>query len=174
MRVDVAYSFRAGRTTSSLSAADVYRAEGDLSLQILNSSGVAAGDSLVAMGTQNLLFASLNRAVPIGSTVYLRPVFDFRYQSLSTLAGGVDLGGNWVAGAGFDLPYASWPSTCSKTQGERGQVESGGRYCSGADWTRGLRHRTLPITTPTRTVVELATRPALSRARRFVSRMTGS
>ena len=104
MRVDMAYSFRAGSTTWSLSAADVYRAEGDLSLQILNSSGAAVGDSLVATETQNLLFASLKGAIPIGSTVYIRPVFDFRYQSLGTPAGAVDVGGNWIAGAGFDLP----------------------------------------------------------------------
>ena len=104
VRVDAAYSFRAGSTTWSISAADVWRAEGDLSLQIINSSGAAVGDSIVATNTQNLIFASLNGAIPIGSTIYLRPVIDFRFQQIGTSPGEVDIGGNWIAGGGFSIP----------------------------------------------------------------------
>ena len=104
LRVDATYSFRAGSTTWSLSVADVRRAEGDLSLQILNSSGDIVGDSLVATDTQNLFFASLRGAIPIRSTLYLRPIVDFRLQDLGTPPGEVDVGGNWILGGGFDLP----------------------------------------------------------------------
>lgn len=104
VRVDATYAFRAGSTTWSVSAADVWRAEGDLSQQTLNSSGAVVGESLVATETQNLLFASLRRAIPIRSTLYLRPIVDFRLQDLGTLPGEVDVGGSWILGGGFDLP----------------------------------------------------------------------
>ena len=104
LRVDATYAFRAGSTTWSLSVADVRRAEGDLSLQILNSTGDIVGDSLVATDTQNLFFASLRGAIPIRSTLYLRPIVDFRLQGLGTPPGEVDVGGNWILGGGFDLP----------------------------------------------------------------------
>ena len=104
LRVDAAYSFRAGSTTWSASAANVWRASGDLNLQILNSSGVAVGDSLVSTETQNLVFASLNGAIPIASTIYLRPVLDFRLQDMGTTPGEVDTGGSWILGGGFGLP----------------------------------------------------------------------
>ena len=104
LRVDATYAFRAGSTTWSVSAADVWRAEGDLSLQILNSTGDIVGDSLVATNTQNLLFASLRGAIPIRSTLYLRPIVDFRLQDLGTQPGEVDAGASWILGGGFDLP----------------------------------------------------------------------
>ena len=104
VRVDAAYSFRAGSTTWSVSAADVWRAKGDLNLQILNSAGAAVGDSLVASETQNLIFASLNGAIPIGSTIYLRPVVDFRVQQIGSTPGEPDVGGSWILGGGFSIP----------------------------------------------------------------------
>jgi len=61
-------------------------------------------DSLVTTDSQNLLFASVNGAIPVGSTLYVRPVVDFRLQSFGTQPGEVDLGGNWILGGGFDLP----------------------------------------------------------------------
>ena len=62
------------------------------------------GDSLIATNTQNLIFASVNGAIPIGSTLYLRPVLDFRLQDLGSAPGEVDTGGGWIVGGGFDLP----------------------------------------------------------------------
>jgi hypothetical protein len=57
-------------------------------------------DSLVTTDSQNLLFASVNGAIPVGSTLYVRPVVDFRLQSFGTPPGEVDLGGNWILGGG--------------------------------------------------------------------------
>ena len=82
----------------------MWRAEGDRSLQVLDSGGAIVGDSTFTTNTQNLIFVSLNGAVPVGSTVYLRPVVDFRFQTFGTPPGEVDLGGNWILGGGFDLP----------------------------------------------------------------------
>ncbi len=104
IRADAAYAFRAGSSTWSLSVADSWRDNGDLSLQIINSAGDIVGDSAVTTITQNLIFASLNGAIPIGSTLYLRPVVDFRFQDLGFESGEVESQGGWIVGGGFDLP----------------------------------------------------------------------
>lgn len=102
IRGDVAYSFRAGGTTVNLFGADVYRAEGGLSLQII-SAGVPVGDTLITTGSQNLAVVGIQAAIPVGSTLYFRPVADFRIQTVDTPTDDPDQGG-WVAGVGGDLP----------------------------------------------------------------------
>ena len=149
VRVDATYAFRAGSTTWSVSAADVWRAEGDLSQQTLNSSGAVVGESLVATETQNLLFASLRGAIPIRSTLYLRPIVDFRLQDLGTLPGEVDVGGSWILGGGFDLaPTGHGARRLPTGKGERGAHQSAGRDDPRADPDRNLRDGTIPITVP--------------------------
>ncbi len=103
IRGDVMYSFRSGSSTWSLFVADVYRSEGDLSLQIINDAGAAVGDSTITTGAQNLLVTGLQGAIPIGSTVYFRPNLDFRYQSVDA-TGRDPEGGGWVGGFGGDIP----------------------------------------------------------------------
>lgn len=103
IRGDFRYSFRSGSSTWSLFVADVYRDTGDLSLRIINDAGAAVGDSTVSTGSQNLLVAGIQGAIPIGSTVYFRPNADFRMQSVDASEQNPK-GGGWVVGAGGDIP----------------------------------------------------------------------
>lgn len=103
-RADAAYAFRAGSSTWNLSVADSWRDNGDLNLQIINGAGDIVGDSAVTTITQNLFFASVNGAIPIGSTLYLRPIVDFRFQDMGFASGEVESQGGWIVGGGFDLP----------------------------------------------------------------------
>jgi len=102
LRGDLSYSFRAGATTFNLFAADIYRSEGDLSLQVIQD-GAVVGDTLVATGSQNLAVVGVSAAIPVGSTVYFRPTADFRIQSVDEASDESERGG-WIAGVGGDLP----------------------------------------------------------------------
>jgi hypothetical protein len=103
VRGDFTYSFRSGSSTWSLFVVDVYRNTGDLSLRIINDAGAVVGDSTVNTGSQNLLVAGVQGAIPIGSTVYFRPNIDFRMQSVAATDQGPEAGG-WVTGFGGDIP----------------------------------------------------------------------
>jgi len=102
VRGDIAYSFRAGGTTLNLFGADVYRKNGDLSLQII-SGGTVVGDTLITTESQNLVMFGVQAAIPVGSTVYFRPTADLRIQTVDTPADDPARGG-WIAGFGGDLP----------------------------------------------------------------------
>jgi len=102
IRGDASYSFRTGSTTLNFFAADVYRSQGDLSLQIIQDNQVV-GDTLVTTGSQNLAVLGITAAIPVGSTVYFRPTVDFRVQSVEEMTDEPSQGG-WLLGAGGDLP----------------------------------------------------------------------
>jgi len=102
IRGDASYSFRTGSTTLNFFVADVYRSQGDLSLQIIQDNQVV-GDTLVTTGSQNLAVLGITAAIPVGSTVYFRPTVDFRVQSVEEVTDEPSQGG-WLLGAGGDLP----------------------------------------------------------------------
>lgn len=99
-RGDASYSFRSGPGASwTLFATDVWRQNGDVSLQIVDATGKAIRDSTFSAGQQNLLVVGAAGATRLRSGMALRPMADFR---LLTRESGESEG--WLAGAGTELP----------------------------------------------------------------------
>ena len=98
IRVDATYVFRSGASTWSLFAADSWRANGDLTLDLVDPSGTVVGDTLLVVGAQNLFVAGLRGSLPFAG-VRIRPELDLRLQSRED-----DDGSGWLIGGGFDLP----------------------------------------------------------------------
>ncbi len=102
VRVDASYAFRAGSSTWNAFVANLWRSDGDLSLQLIDDTGAVLGDSIITTGSQNLLIVGIGGAVPVGSTVYIHPMVDLRLQQRS--AAGVATNTAWVLRGGIDLP----------------------------------------------------------------------
>ena len=102
VRVDASFAFRAGSSTWNLFAGNLWRTNGDLSLQLIDDTGAVLGDSLVSTSSQNLFTAGIRGAVPIASTVYLHPSVDVRIQDRNDDEAGS--GSGWLIKGGFDLP----------------------------------------------------------------------
>lgn len=102
VRVDASYAFRAGSSTWNAFVANLWRSDGDLSLQLIDNTGAVLGDSIISTGSQNLLIVGIGGAVPVGSTVYIHPMVDLRLQQRS--AAEVATNTAWVLRGGVDLP----------------------------------------------------------------------
>lgn len=102
LRVDASYAFRAGSSTWSVFVANLWRTDGDLSLQLIDDTGTVLGDSILSTGSQNLFMAGIGGAVPVGSTVYIHPMIDLRIQDRNN--DGFDAGSGWILRGGVDLP----------------------------------------------------------------------
>jgi hypothetical protein len=98
-RADGAYSFRYGRSTWTAYLADVYREQGDATLDLVDSQGQVVGDTVVTTGTQNLFTAGLAGSVPVTGTYRVRPSLEIRVQSREE-----SQGSGWLLGAGGDVP----------------------------------------------------------------------
>lgn len=99
LRGDVAYGFRAGGSTWTAFAANIWRERGDVRLDIVDAEGTVVGDTAFQTGWQNLVIAGLTGAVPLWAGYNLRPAVDFRLQSREE-----EGGAGWLLGAGGDLP----------------------------------------------------------------------
>jgi hypothetical protein len=100
LRGDLTYSFRAGGLgVWSLYVADVWRERGDITLDVINSDGVAERDTTFQTGTQNLFIAGIGATLPISRTLTLRPSIDGRVQSREEPGGQ-----GWLVNGGADLP----------------------------------------------------------------------
>lgn len=102
VRVDASYAFRAGSTTWNVFAANMWRSDGDLRLQIIDEAGSVVRDSTVATGSQNLFMVGASGALPVGSTIYLHPSLDLQIQDRRDDPG--ESGSGWLLRGGFDLP----------------------------------------------------------------------
>jgi len=102
VRVDASYAFRAGSSTWNAFVANLWRTDGDLSLQLIDDTGAVLGDSILSTGSQNLFMAGIGGAVPIGSTVYIHPMIDLRIQDRND--DGFNAGSGWILRGGVDLP----------------------------------------------------------------------
>jgi len=94
-RGDLAYSFRAGPTSSwTVFATNIWRQHGDLTLEGVN--GIARDSTT---GTQNLLVTGIAGSMRLTPTLSLRPSADVRLISRE------DPGNEgWMAGIGTDVP----------------------------------------------------------------------
>lgn len=108
VRVDASYAFRAGSSTWNAFVANLWRSDGDLSLQLIDDAGTVLGDSIIRTGSQNLLIVGIGGAVPVGSTVYIHPMVDLRLQQRSVA--GVATNTAWVLRGGVDLPLRLFTS----------------------------------------------------------------
>jgi hypothetical protein len=102
-RFDATYAWRMGAGVWTLYGADLYRQNGDLSLEVLDGQGVSQGFTNIETPKQNLAIVGLMGAVGIGGGYVFRPHIDFKLQSRED-ASGSDEGSGWLAGAGGDLP----------------------------------------------------------------------
>ncbi|GMR11885.1 MAG: hypothetical protein BMS9Abin29_0070 [Gemmatimonadota bacterium] len=102
VRVDASYAFRAGSSTWNLFVANLWRTDGDLSLQLIDDTGTVLGDSILSTGSQNLFMAGIGGAVPVGSTVYIHPMVDVRIQDRND--DGFGAGSGWILRGGLNLP----------------------------------------------------------------------
>ena len=99
-RGDASYSFRAGPGASwTIFATDVWRKNGDVSLQIVDATGKPVRDSTFSAGQQNLIVFGTAGAVRLNSGMALRPVADFRIVTRES-----GEGEGWLAGGGTEIP----------------------------------------------------------------------
>ncbi len=131
VRVDALYAFRAGSSTWNAFVANLWRTDGDLSLQLIDDTGAVLGDSILSTGSQNLFMAGIGGAVPIGSTVYIHPMVDLRIQARND--DGFNAGSGWVLRAGADLPLRLFTSLdfFPRVRGLFGQLTAEGGQSEG-------------------------------------------
>lgn len=103
LSLDAAYAFRAGSSTWTVYAADVWRENGDLFLDLIDAQGTIVGDTTLATATQNLIIGAVSGSVPIGSQYQLRPSIDYKLQTREE-SDGSQTGSGWMAGFGADFP----------------------------------------------------------------------
>jgi hypothetical protein len=98
-RGDLAYSFRTGATAAwTLYATDIWRENGDVSINVIDQSGAALQDSTFSTGTQNLVIGGIAGSLRMGS-LSLQPAIDARMQTRE-----LEGGEGWLVGAGTDVP----------------------------------------------------------------------
>ncbi|HUF76491.1 MAG TPA: hypothetical protein VMM35_09445 [Longimicrobiales bacterium] len=102
-RFDASYAWRMGAGVWTFYAADLLRANGDLTLEVLDSQGASQGFTDVETPRQNLAVVGLMGAVGIGGGFVFRPHLDFKLQTREDAAGSDD-GSGWLVAAGGDLP----------------------------------------------------------------------
>ncbi len=99
VRADASLALRAGGATWTLFAANTWREQGDVTLQIVNQQGQAVGDTITHTASQNLSQLGVAGSIPIGSSYRFRPQADIQFQT----RGNTD-GTSWILGAGGDFP----------------------------------------------------------------------
>jgi hypothetical protein len=110
LRFDASYAFRASGGVWTLYAADLIRSSGDLTLQLVDSGGAAAGDSTMVTAEQNLFVAGMVGTVAVGGGFVIRPHIDFKLQN-RTEADGTSDGSGWIVAAGGDIPLRIFGSS---------------------------------------------------------------
>lgn len=98
-RADAAYNFRYNRSTWTVYAADIYREQGDATLDLVDSQGQVVGDTTITTGNQNLFIGGLAGTVPLTGTYRVRPSLDLKVQNREE-----GQGSGWVLGVGGDVP----------------------------------------------------------------------
>ncbi len=101
IRGDASYQFRAGAGVWSVYATNLWRSQGDLTLDVADRQGRIVKDTTLHTGSQNIFAAGVIGAMRIGAYI-VRPQVDFRTQHRSE--SGSDAGSGWIAGFGGDLP----------------------------------------------------------------------
>ena len=84
-------------------AADLWRANGDLTLRIVDDVGSVVGDTTLTTAKQNLFIGGVVGTVNVGGSYIFRPQIDFKWQTREEVDGG-DEGSGWILGAGGDFP----------------------------------------------------------------------
>ena len=102
VRVDVSWVFRAGAGVWTIYASDLWRENGDLTLEVLGPGGLAQGDTTLATASQNLVVAGVVGAVDLGPATFL-PHLEVRRQAREEPDGGRE-GTGWLVAGGGDLP----------------------------------------------------------------------
>lgn len=103
LRADLAWAFRAGAGVWTVWAADVWRENGDLTLDVVDPAGAPLGDSTLATPSQNLVTAGVEGTVGLGGAWILKPRLDLRLQRREEPDGRRE-GSGWLLAAGGDLP----------------------------------------------------------------------
>ena len=116
-RGDLAYSFRAGPTSTwTLFATDVWRENGDVSLQVVDPAGNPLRDSTFTAGQQNMAVAGIAGGLRLANGFDLRPSADVR---LLTRNSGDSEG--WMASIGTEVPMRrgsiDWVPSCRFSYG---------------------------------------------------------
>lgn len=104
---DLAYAFRLGNQTWTLYAADIWREEGDLSLDVVNEqTGAVVGDTVITTGSQNLVIAGVTGGIPLSGPYRLQPALDIRHVSRDSPGADTDedTGSGYIAGVGLEFP----------------------------------------------------------------------
>ena len=85
---------------------------------MVDPNGAIVGDTLLVVGSQNLLVAGLRGSVPFAG-VRIRPELDFRLQSRED-----DDGSGWLLGGGFDFPLrlSRWFDVFPRLRASYGQM----------------------------------------------------
>jgi hypothetical protein len=102
-RFDATYAWRMAAGVWTFYAADLFRENGDRTLEVLDSNGVSQGSTNVETPSQNLAIVGLVGAVSLGGSFVFRPHVDFKLQTRED-ASGSDEGSGWLVGMGGDLP----------------------------------------------------------------------
>jgi len=103
-RFDATYAWRMAAGVWTVYAADLLRRNGDLTLEILDTSGVSQGFTDIETPSQNLALVGVIGAVGVGGGFVFRPHVDFKLQTRSD-ASGSDEGSGWIVAAGGDIPF---------------------------------------------------------------------
>ncbi len=103
IRGDLTYAFRAGAGLWSVWLADVWRENGDLTLDVVDDDDVLLGDTTVTTASQNLVVAGVRGTVGVGGSYVVRPQVDLRLQQREE-ADGREEGSGWILGVGADFP----------------------------------------------------------------------
>lgn len=109
-RFDASFAFRAGDGVWTLYAADVVRASGDLTRDLIDGTGTIVGDTTIVTAEQNMIQGGLVGTLGLGGGFMFRPHFDFRYQ-MREEEDGNEAGTGWMFGAGGDIPFRVFGGT---------------------------------------------------------------
>jgi hypothetical protein len=119
LRGDASYSWRSGRSTWSVYAADIWRSQGEAIYRLdLQDDPAAPADSTITetVGSQNLLLVGVSGVVPVSTRNRIRPQASFRMQTVEQLEtivqdqNRVGTGSGWLINLGGDFPLR-WGTT---------------------------------------------------------------
>lgn len=99
IRLDGSLAFRLGGSTWTAFAANLWRDNGDLTLDLVDTAGQIVGDTTLVTSSQNLFVAGIQGSVPVGTGFRIRPAADVRFQDRDE-----GVGSGWLASFGGDVP----------------------------------------------------------------------